>query len=123
MPNPDDGFKDEDVSRSLLRSAQRIFDERLGGDGSLEKELANFEKRPFGPQKRKLELEAKIKAKRIYARRLGNFVPLLGGNFRCPKCWLFEDVASSLSQRHVGHYRFSYEFTLECSRCRETFEI
>lgn len=123
MSNPDDGIKDEEAARSLLQAAKHIFDERFGRAGELEAELAHLDQQQFGPQKRKLELKTKIKAYSVHMQRLGSYVPLLGGEFKCPQCWLRNETAVTLDERHVGHYRFSFDSEFHCPRCRQVFAV
>jgi hypothetical protein len=51
-------------------------------------------------ERRKRQIEAKFHVANLAHDRLASFLPVLGGNFQCPGCWINNEVRSSL--RPIG---------------------
>ena len=65
---------------------------------------ANAQKRAFHLQHeleeieaRKIEVEAKHHSASLAHKRLADFLPEIGGNYQCPRCWIDHEVWSDLT--------------------------
>lgn len=107
------------TGESLVWYAKRILESMVGAGNYLERELKKVEKRPFGMQQRKADLEAKIKIRGMYLKRLGSFQPQTGTEFKCPRCWMLDETAATLNVLKSGR-TFA---KLHCWRCQQSFEV
>jgi hypothetical protein len=66
-------------------------------------------------ERRKRQIEAKFHVANLAHDRLASFVPALEGNFLCPRCWINNEVRSSL--RPIGGGGTSTEDLFRCNTC------
>lgn len=111
------------TQRSLIAWAQSLYERQFGAGDALEAEIKKLDARPFNIQKRKAELESKIKARSIYLKRFGNFQPLVGTEFQCPRCWMKDEVRAGLDVTNVRGGRYWRQAELHCWRCHQDFFV
>jgi hypothetical protein len=73
----------------LYETAGRLAKYAQSSAAALEEERLQIEMR-------KREVEAQLDAANFAHKRLANFVPIRGGDFQCPRCWIDHGTASNL---------------------------
>jgi hypothetical protein len=79
-----------DIQQALTEEAEYVARTLQGGASALEAELRDIEKR-------KAEIDAKLHAARRSQKRLLNYQPRIGRDFQCPRCWVRDEVRTTLS--------------------------
>ncbi len=96
----------------LTEIANEIAFSYQGRSAQIERELAEIETQ-------KLKLQAESHAAHLAHERLGRFVPIIGGNLQCPRCWADDKTAILYGTAHgTGHID-----TFRCRTCDSEFAL
>ena len=101
-----------DIATALREEAKYAADRLQGQMPGLSAELAEIERR-------KAEIESKLRAAGVASERLRRFEPRVGADFQCPRCWIEKDARSKLSP--VGSD--TTNDIMRCRTCGADFEI
>jgi hypothetical protein len=66
---------------------------------------------------RKRELETQLQVANLAYQRLRDFLPTLGGEFQCPRCWIEHDTLSALRSVSGG----TGNNIFRCNNCKYEF--
>lgn len=97
-----------DVATALIEEAQRVADGADNRARQFQAELDDIEAK-------KLAVDAALKRAKGEAERLLNYQPCIGRDFQCPRCWIRDEVRSSLFPI-MGADPSQYD-TMRCRTC------
>jgi DNA repair exonuclease SbcCD ATPase subunit len=97
----------------LVQQAKILATSASSRAATLERDLAQIEKR-------KSELQTQLHAAHLAQKRLDRFVPELGGELQCPRCWI--DHGNFASLRPVGGGTESHDI-FRCNTCHAEFRL
>ena len=100
------------IEESLKDAAINIADTIFQRSTALEPEKLRVEERLA-------EIEAIRNTARLAAQRFGNYMPILGVDYQCPRCWVINENRSAL--RPVPSN--TIDDVLRCDSCSEDFVI
>ena len=102
-----------DQQSQLIEIAEDIALSRQYRAADIERELAKIEAQ-------KAKLQAEFHTANLAHERLSRFVPILGGDLQCPRCWINHETRAAL--RAIGGGAKQID-NFRCNTCNETFAL